>query len=56
MSMIVFAAYLLACSLIGMLGRGRVIGFWGFFALAFFFSPLVGLAVALITAPKKAAA
>ena len=31
--------YLLACALVGLMGRNRSLGFWGFFAFSFVISP-----------------
>jgi len=45
--------YLLICLLVGVLGSRTMIGFWGFFFLSFFLSPIIALAVVLISTPRK---
>jgi hypothetical protein len=53
MTAIILAIYLIACALVGFIGRGRLIRFWGFFAVAFFFTPLAGLLIAVLTTPRR---
>lgn len=43
--------YVLACLLVGTLGRGRLIGMIGFTLLALLVHPLVALVVLILTAP-----
>lgn len=45
--------YLFIDILIGLLAKNKTIGFWGGFLISFFFSPLVGLIVALAAGPKQ---
>lgn len=40
MGLIIFLVYLLACALVGYLGRKQRIGFWGFFLVSVFVTPL----------------
>jgi uncharacterized membrane protein YhdT len=47
------ALYLLACLLVGFLGRKRQIGFAGFFVLSLFVTPLVMSLVYLLGAPQS---
>jgi len=44
--------YLCICILIGILGKNRLLGFWGFFFLSLFTTPLIGALVLGITANR----
>jgi hypothetical protein len=46
-------AYLLACLLVGYMGRDRQIGFAGFFVLSLFLSPVIMALVYLLGAPRR---
>jgi hypothetical protein len=50
---IVFAFYLVACVVCGLMGRRTTIGFMGHFLLAFFFSPLLDFVVLAIGRPNE---
>jgi hypothetical protein len=39
--------------IIGVFGINRVMGFWGYMFCSIIFSPLIGLLVLLVSAPKK---
>ena len=39
--------------IIGLLGMNRIMGFWGLMFCSIIFSPIVGLMVLLVSAPKK---
>jgi hypothetical protein len=43
--------YFLACALVAFAGRGRRIGFLGFFILSIFLSPIIALLVVILSAP-----
>ena len=45
-------AYVTACLLIGFVGRGRQIGFAGFFVLSLLLTPVVTFLVYLLGAPR----
>lgn len=45
----VFIPYLLTCALVGAFGRDRTIGFWGFFFLSVFVTPIGGWIGLLVT-------
>jgi hypothetical protein len=47
-------AYLMLCLVCAILGRGRRIGFWGFFFCAFIFTPIVALLFLYFATPRKA--
>jgi hypothetical protein len=49
----VILLYLLSCALVGYLGRLRVLGFWGYFALSVVFTPFVIAIVLLVGAPRR---
>ena len=54
--MIFLILLLLACSmLVGLIGRRRKFGFWGYFFCSLFFTPLVGLILVLASDPKQQA-
>lgn len=43
------AVYLAACALVGLCGRDRTLGFWGFFGLAFVLSPFFTFLLLVLT-------
>jgi hypothetical protein len=45
--------YLLACLLVGFIGRDRQIGFAGFFVLSLFLTPIVMALAYLLAAPQR---
>ena len=45
--------YLLACALVGHLGRNKKIGFWGFLAISILLTPAFGLFVLLLGMESK---
>lgn len=45
--------YVIACFVIGVLGRNRRFGFWGFFFCSLFLSPVIGLIVFLATEKRN---
>ena len=45
-------AYALMCLLVGFFGRHRKLGFWGYLILAVWATPLVGLIIMQLGAPK----
>jgi hypothetical protein len=47
--------YLLLSALIGYLGKDRKFGFWGYFACAVIFTPIIGLIIVLASDRKKPA-
>ncbi len=51
MPLILALVWVLASVLVGYAGRDRALGFWGFFLLSFFFSPLPCVLLLLVTAP-----
>jgi hypothetical protein len=54
MNPVVGASYLALAILVGFFGRRRVFGFWGFFLLSLFLTPIiVGLAL-ILAAPSPA--
>ena len=53
MIIIVSFIYVVICGLIGLVGSGRNIGYWGAFFIALLLSPLIGLIVALVSGSKK---
>lgn len=46
-------AYLILCLIVGLLGRDKVIGFWGFFLLSIIITPIVPFVFMLITRPRR---
>jgi uncharacterized membrane protein len=46
-------AYLLFCLLAGIIGSNSKLGFWGFFFLSVFTTPLVGVVVAVMGSPSQ---
>jgi hypothetical protein len=45
-------AYVSACLLTGLYGRGRRLGFFGTSLLSFFVTPIIALIILFFTAPK----
>ncbi len=45
--------YLALCLLAGILGRNRIIGFWGFFFCSILFTPVICLLFLYFAAPRK---
>ncbi len=43
------AVYLLSCFLVGLFGRKKKMGFWGYFFFSTIFSPIMGALVLIIT-------
>jgi hypothetical protein len=50
--LVVAVAYLIASLLVGFAGRGRQIGFAGFFVLSLLLTPLVTYLIYLLGAPR----
>lgn len=46
-------AYLILCLIVGLLGRNKQIGFWGFFLLSIVITPIVPLLFMLIDRPRR---
>lgn len=51
----IVGVYLAACALVGLCGRDRTLGFWGFFALAFVFSPFFTFLLLVLTQTRDRA-
>ena len=51
-SPIVVIIWVLSSIILGILGKHRKLGSFGIFLISFFFSPLVGLIVLLVSAPR----
>jgi hypothetical protein len=51
MPILLFLGYIALSALVGHLGRGRAIGFAGFFALSLLFTPFILALVLLVSAP-----
>jgi hypothetical protein len=45
--MLYILSYIALSALIGYLGKDRKFGFWGYFAAAFIFTPIIGLIIVL---------
>jgi hypothetical protein len=45
--------YIIACTLVGLYGRNRVLGFWGFFALSYVFSPFLMFLFLAVTDTRR---
>jgi hypothetical protein len=48
MFVLYFLSYVVVCILIGLIGRGLVLGFIGLFLISFFLSPPVGIVLIVI--------
>jgi hypothetical protein len=51
----ILAAYLVFCVLVGLCGSQRRMGFTGTFLLSLLITPVLGLAILLITGPSRRA-
>lgn len=49
---LVVLGYVILCLIVGLLGRNKTIGFWGFFFFAAVFTPVIGLAILIIAKDK----
>lgn len=49
----IFILYILLCISVGLLGKQRAFGFWGFLILSLFISPIAGFIILLITKPRQ---
>ena len=49
---IILLAYIILCTIVGLLGRNKTIGFWGFFFLAAILTPVIGLTILIIAKDK----
>jgi hypothetical protein len=48
----IFVLWLVFSLLVGMIGSGKSIGFWGAFLISIFLSPLIGFIVAIASSSK----
>jgi hypothetical protein len=46
------AIYLASCLLIGIFGRHRKLGFWGYFFGSILLTPMMGLLLVVVSAPR----
>jgi len=46
------ALYVLTCWMLGLVGRKKILGFWGLFLASIFLTPIIGLLL-LLTSKKK---
>nr|VFK08648.1 MAG: hypothetical protein BECKLPF1236A_GA0070988_1001913 [Candidatus Kentron sp. LPFa]VFK24957.1 MAG: hypothetical protein BECKLPF1236C_GA0070990_1001713 [Candidatus Kentron sp. LPFa] len=46
------AAYLMLCPIVALIGRNKIMGFWGMLFFSLLFSPLLGLFIVLVSARK----
>lgn len=49
---VVVVLYIILCTIVGLIGRNKTIGFWGFFFFSMVLTPLVGFAVLAIARDK----
>lgn len=49
---IIVLAYLALCTIVGLLGRHKTIGFWGFFFFSFVLTPVISLIILIIARDK----
>ena len=50
----IILGYLVLCVIVGVLGRKKTIGFWGFFFFSIVLSPIVGFAILIIAKDRGA--
>ncbi len=50
---VMIVVYLLLCLLMGLLGRHRKFGFWGYFFGSIVLTPVIGLLLVLASDPRK---
>ncbi|MDM8536955.1 hypothetical protein QUF70_09400 [Desulfobacterales bacterium HSG17] len=50
---VIMVLYLLFCLLMGLLGRNRKLGFWGYFFGSIILTPVIGLILVLASDPRK---
>jgi len=49
---IVVLSYIILCTIVGLMGRNKTIGFWGFFFFSLVLTPLIGFGVLAIARDK----
>ena len=49
----VVLTYIILCTIVGLLGRNKTIGFWGFFFFSAVLTPVVGFGVLAIARDKS---
>lgn len=50
--MLIAVAWIVLSLLVGLFGRDRAFGFWGWFLFAFLFSPLLAVVMLLLAGPS----
>lgn len=50
------ALYLVLCVVAGIVGRNRLLGFWGFFLLSLVLTPLLMIIALIVTLPRRSVA
>ena len=50
------ALYLVLCVVAGVVGRNRLLGFWGFFLLSLVLTPLLMIIALIVTLPRRSVA
>ena len=45
--------YLILCAIVGLIGRNRALGAWGFFLLSFLLTPFVGILIIALGSESK---
>jgi len=50
---VIVVLYLLLCLLLGLMGRNRKFGFWGYFFGSIVVTPVIGLLLVLASDPRK---
>jgi hypothetical protein len=53
MPIILSAIYLICCLLVAILGRRKVMGFWGYFFGSIVLTPVIGFLLMLVSAKHK---
>ncbi len=49
----ILAAYLILCAIVGLLGRGRRMGGWGYFFGSIVLTPLIGMMLVMVSDKKR---
>lgn len=50
----IILGYIILCTIVGILGRNKTIGFWGFFFFSAILTPVIGIAILIIAKDRDA--
>ena len=51
---VLIVAYVILCIIVGLMGRRKTIGFWGFFFFSVILTPIISLGILIIAKDRNA--